>query len=98
MQVVGGLLWISGVTRPGIASAVRAVARHAHNPAARHWKAVWRIIAYLKATEDLGVVFQRGGDFKLSLFADAEYADKCNDRRSVSGVAAMLGKHSCGCK
>ena len=28
---------------------------------------------------------------KLSLFADADYADKCNDRRSVSGVAVMLG-------
>ena len=28
---------------------------------------------------------------KLSLLADADYADKCNDRRSVSVVAAMLG-------
>ena len=35
-QAVGGLLWISGMTRPDIASAVRAVARHPHNPAARH--------------------------------------------------------------
>ncbi|CAN0412556.1 unnamed protein product, partial [Ascophyllum nodosum] len=59
--------------------------------AARHWKAVRKIIAYLKATKDLGVVFRRGGDLKLSLFADADYADKCNDRRSVSGVAVMLG-------
>ena len=76
--------------RPGIASAVRAVARHAHNPSARHWKAVRRIIAYLKATKDMGVVFQRGGDLKLSLFADADYADRCNDRRSGSGVALIL--------
>ena len=28
---------------------------------------------------------------KLSLFANADYADRCNDRRSVSGVAVMLG-------
>ena len=88
-QAVGGLLWISGMTRPGIASAVRAVARHAHNPAARHWKAVREIIAYLKAPKDLAVVFQPGGGLKLS-FADADYADRCNDRRSVSGVAVML--------
>ena len=90
-QAVGGLLWISGMTRTDIASAVRAVARNAHNPAARHWKVVRKIIAYLKATKYLGVVFRRGGDLKLSLFADADYADKCNDRRSVSGVAVMLG-------
>ena len=89
-QAVGGLLWISGMTRPGMTIAARAVARHAHNPAARHWKAVRKIIAYLKATKDLGVVFQRGGDLKLSLFADSDYADRCNDRRSVLGVSAML--------
>ena len=35
-QAVGGLLWIIGMTRPGMASAVRATARYAHNPAARH--------------------------------------------------------------
>ena len=74
-----------------IASAKRAVARHAHNPAAPHWKAVRKITAYLKVTKGLGVVFRRVGDLKLSLFADADYADRCNDRRSVSGVAVMLG-------
>ena len=71
--------------------AVRAVARYAHNPAAGHWKAVRKIIAYLKATKNLGVIFRRGGDLKLSLFADADYADRCNDRRSLSGVTVMLG-------
>ena len=90
-HAVGGLLWISGMTRPDIAIVVRAVARHAHNPAARHLKAVRKIVAYLKATKDLGVVFRRGVDLKLSLFADVDYADISNDRRSVSGVAVMLG-------
>ena len=36
-------------------------------------------------------MFQRGGDKKLSLLTDADYADRCNDRRSVSGVAVVLG-------
>ena len=89
-EAVGGLLWILGMTRPDIASAVRAVSRHAHNPAARHWKAVRKIIACLKATKDLGIVFRRGGGLKLLLFADADYADKCNDGRSVSSVAVIL--------
>ena len=89
-QTVGSLLWISGITRPDIASALRAVARHAHNPAARHCKVVRKIIVYFKATEDLGVVFRWRSDLKLSLFADADYAYRCNDRRSVSGVAFML--------
>ena len=33
----------------------------------------------------------QGGDFTLSLFTDVGYTDICNDRRSVSGVAVMLG-------
>ena len=37
-QAVGGLLWISGMTRPDIANAVRAVTRHAQNSAARQRK------------------------------------------------------------
>ena len=28
---------------------------------------------------------------KISLFADVDYAGRCNDRRPVSGVATMLG-------
>ena len=70
---------------------MREVARHAYDPAARHWKVVREIIAYyLKATKDLRVVFRWGGDLKRSLFAYEDYAYRCNDRRSVSGVAAML--------
>ena len=35
-QLVGGLIWISFMTRPDIADAVRQVARQAHDPAPRH--------------------------------------------------------------
>ena len=84
--VVSLLLWVSGMTRPDIVSAVRAVARQTHNPSSRHWKAVVKIIAYLKRTKDLGLLFVRGGDFVLSVYVDADYASQSNWRRSVSGV------------
>ena len=87
---------LSGLTQPDVASAVWTVAQHAPNPAARDWKTIRKIITCLKATKDLGVLFRRGRDLKLSLFANADYADRCNDRRSVSGVAAMLGNTAVG--
>ena len=89
-QAVGGLLWISGMTQPDIASAVRDVTRHAHDLTARHWNAVRKIIAYLKVIKDVGVVFRQGGYLKLPLFTYAGYVDRCNYRWSVSGVADML--------
>ena len=30
--------------------------------------------------------------FELGVYADADYADKANDRRSVSGIAVTLGR------
>ena len=88
---VGSLIWVGGMTRPDITNAVRAVARQAHDPAERHWRAVCKIISYLNGTKKLGLVFSEGGGLKLSVYVDADYADKANDRRSVSGVAVMLG-------
>ena len=49
------------------------------------------IISYLNGTKKLELVFSKGGGLKLSVCVDADYADKANNRRSVSGVAVMLG-------
>ena len=49
------------------------------------------IIEYLVGTKDLGLTFERGSGLNLSVFADANYAEKADDRRSVSGVAVTLG-------
>ena len=50
-----------------------------------------KIISYLNETKKLGLVFSKGGGLKLSVYVNTDYADKANDRRSVSGVAVMLG-------
>ena len=90
---VGSLIWVvGGMTRPDIANAVRAVARQAHDPAERHWRAVCKIFSYLNGTKKLGLVFSKGGGLNLSVYVGEDYAaDKANDRRSVSDVTAMLG-------
>ena len=79
------------MTRPDVANAVRCVARHAHDPCERHWKAVLQILAYLNATRDLEITFRKREKFSLSVYADADYAGKEADRRSISGVPVMLG-------
>ena len=37
------------------------------------------------STSDFGITFQRGSGVELIAFADADYASKASDRRSVSG-------------
>ena len=87
-------MWLVVMSRPDITNAVRAVSRHSNSPAERHWKAELQIIRYLLGTKDLSLTFEWGSGLEISVFADANYAEKADDRRSVSGVAVTVGKSS----
>ena len=86
-------MWLPISTRPDIANAVRAVARHCAAPRAIHWKAALDILEYINGTSEYGITFQRGtlSGISLEVFADADYASKATDRRSVSGGLIMCG-------
>ena len=90
-EAVGSLMWLSTMTWPDISNAVRAVARHSHNPTDRHWKAVMKIMAYLHGTMGMGLTFVRGSGLHLAAYSDADYVDKSDDRRSVPGTVITLG-------
>lgn len=92
-EAVGALMWVVTWTRLGIANATRVVARHANDPTERHWQAVLQIIKYLLRTKDLSLTFEREPecDFDLSVYTDSNFAEKGDDRRSVSGVVVSLG-------
>ena len=92
-ELVGSLMWLSVSTRPDISNAVRAVARYCTAPRAIQWKAALGILEYINGTSEYGITFQRGTSSSISLevFADADYASKATDRRSVSGGVIMCG-------
>ena len=85
-------------SRPDIANALRACARHSHNPRPRHLKALLQVATYVNATKEIGLRFVRSSGLRLFVYADADYAAASNDRRSVSGVAVMLGDTAIGWK
>ena len=90
-KLVGGLMWLAISTRPDISNAVRSVARYCSAPKAVHWKSALGILAYVNGTCGFGITYQRGTTLGISLevFADADYASRATDRRSVSGGAIM---------
>ena len=53
-----------------------------------------QIIRYLLGTKDLSLTFEWGSGLEISVFADADYAEKADGRSSVSGVAVTVGKSS----
>ena len=87
-ELIGSLLWIAFLSRSDIEN---AVARYCSAPKMIHWKAVLGILGYAVRTSRFGNTFQRGAveGFHLFSFADADYASKVTDRRSVSGGVVM---------
>ena len=90
---VGGLMWLAIMTRPEISNAVRSVAKYCSAPKASHWKSALGILANIKGTCGCSITYQRGTSIGISLevFADADYASKANDGRSVAGGAILCG-------
>ncbi|CAN0002635.1 unnamed protein product [Hapterophycus canaliculatus] len=64
-------VWLVTMTRPDIANAVRAVARHSHNPTERHWKAVLKIVQSLLGNKHLGLTVERGSGLNMTSWTDS---------------------------
>ena len=80
-------MWLSTQTRPDISNAVGAMARYCAASERVHWRAALGILGYVGRTSSFGITFERGsgGGLHLQALADADYASKAADRRSVSG-------------
>ena len=95
-EVVGSLMRIASQTRSDISNAVRAVARHSHEPKRSHWKAAQKILNYLLETAHLTLKFKQDSsvDVGTLVYVDADFASRATDHRSVSRAivfaAAML--------
>jgi hypothetical protein len=70
---------------------VNKVCQFLHAPTTVHWKAVKRILRYVKDTAGIGITFQPSSSTLLSAFSDADWAGCPDDRRSTGGFAIFIG-------
>lgn len=89
MECIGSVMHLTHLTRPDIAYAVGQVSRYSQSPGQEHWKALKRILAYLRKTLNFGLLFG-GGDDELYGYCDADYAGDLGNRRSTSGALFTL--------
>ena len=81
------------MTRPGIASAERAVARFCGNPGLAHKKAVLRFMQYLLHTKEWGITYGRHGcGLTMKAYPDSEFGACLDTRRLVSGAVVVLAE------
>ena len=78
-------------TRPDIAYAVSALSKYSAAPRLTHMEAAERVLRYLAATADLGLVLGGGPNLKLQGYSDSNWAKDEDDSRSTSGYLFKIG-------
>ncbi|XP_020701300.1 uncharacterized protein LOC110113182 [Dendrobium catenatum] len=88
-QLAGSLQYLS-ITRPDIAFATNAVYQHMQKPTDKDFKALKRLLRYIKGTITYGLPINNG-PLELRTYTDADWASDSSDRKSISGYCSFLG-------
>ncbi|CAL1368595.1 unnamed protein product [Linum trigynum] len=89
-KLVGKLIYLI-TTRPDISYATQQVSQYMVNPNNDHFKAVVRILRYLKTAPSSGLFFSADSPLHLKAFIDSDWAACVDTRRSVTGYCVYLG-------
>ncbi|GAQ93029.1 hypothetical protein KFL_012600010 [Klebsormidium nitens] len=87
-ELIGSLLYLSVCTRPDIAVAVGAVARHTSAPTEAHWTAAHGVVCYLAGTAEAGITFGGSGEV-LEAFCDADNAEDIDTILRWGGIRLL---------
>ncbi|GJZ12742.1 hypothetical protein Tco_0547972, partial [Tanacetum coccineum] len=77
-------------TRPDLAYAVSRLSRYTSNPSYGHWKAITRVLHYLRYNRDYGLHYDRHPAV-IEGYSDANWISDIKDSRSTSGYVFTLG-------
>ena len=83
--LVGSLMYLMVGTRPDIAVACSELSRHLESPSEQHIIAAKRVLRYLAGTKKIKLLFDGLQSLQPAAYADADYANDSETRRSTSG-------------
>jgi len=93
-SLIGGLLYITRMTRLEISFHVNLLGRRTAKPSIANLQAVKQILQYLWTTKDTGLVLAHSPSLELTIYADSSYGgDEC---KSQTGVFMTLGNQPIG--
>jgi len=90
-SIVGALQYVT-ITRPDITYSINKVSQYMHKPLSDHWMAVKRILRYLKGTINLCLSMKRSKILSLTGYADSDWGNDRDDRKSTSGYCIFIGR------
>jgi hypothetical protein len=89
-QIIGSLMYLASATRPDISFAVSKLSRFVSNPGDDHWKALERVMRYLKGTMNFGIHYT-GYPRVLEGYSDSNWISDADEIKATSGYVFTLG-------
>ena len=89
-RVIGSLMYLTNCTRPDLVHAVNVLSRCTSNPGHTHWKAITRVLNYLRYTKDFGLHYGKEPAV-LEGYSDANWISDSKNSKSTSGYVFTLG-------
>ncbi|XP_073035180.1 secreted RxLR effector protein 161-like [Primulina eburnea] len=83
-------MYLTNCTRPDLAYSVNKLSRFTSNPNKDHWKALTRVLGYLKYTMKFGLVNTKYPAV-LEGYCDANWISDTKDSKSTSGYVFTIG-------
>ncbi|MBW0526324.1 hypothetical protein O181_066039 [Austropuccinia psidii MF-1] len=87
---IGSINYLSIATRPDLAFDVSLLSQFLEQPGIRHWKAFLHVLQYLQGTQDLGLVYHKGGGVQIAAYSDTDWGNCKDTRQSISGFLATF--------
>jgi hypothetical protein len=93
-SLMGSLMYAAVCTRPDVSTALSILGSAQASPTDAHMQAVKKVLRYLHGTIDMRLTLGGSTDHSLQLasFADANWANDNNTRKSRSGYIFTLGR------
>lgn len=90
-SVIGSLMWAAICTRPDVSHVVGQLSKFNSCYTLAHWAAAKHLLCYIWGSLDVGITYTRTPSPTLLGYADADYANDRDSRRSVTGYLFCYG-------
>lgn len=90
-ELVGSLMFVMLNSRPDLSASVNYFSRFMNCATDTHWNHLKRILRYIKGTLDYKLVYKDdNNEIDLCGYADSDWANDRNDRKSITGYTFKL--------
>ena len=89
-QIIGALQYLN-LTRPDLSFAINKLSQFMHKPTSLHFQHPKRLLRYLKATINYGILLKKTTALTLQAYTDADWGGNTDDRTSTSAYLIYLG-------